>query len=64
MCCICNGICSHIGPHSYCSVHGGQQVFGVTPTWQPTGWICPRCGRVWNPAAMTCICEPRPSMVT
>lgn len=23
MCCACNGMCNHVGPHSYCVNHGG-----------------------------------------
>ena len=24
MCCVCNGSCNHVGPHSYCVAHGGS----------------------------------------
>lgn len=29
MCCLCNGVCHHVGPHSYCSRHGSS-------TYQPS----------------------------
>lgn len=26
--------------------------------YQPQGWICPRCGKVWSPSMPCCTCKP------
>jgi hypothetical protein len=31
MCCTCDGSCNHVGPHSLCPAHGGQQASGYLP---------------------------------
>jgi hypothetical protein len=31
-CCICNGTCNHVGPHSFCVAHGGGIAWPTTPT--------------------------------
>lgn len=58
MCCVCNGVCMHVGEHDYCAAHKPN----VTPPFtfiQPTqyGWTCPRCGRTNAPWVAQC-CPP------
>lgn len=38
MCCICNGTCNHVGPHSYCSAHGGGLFNQPTTLTYTTNW--------------------------
>lgn len=38
MCCTCAGVCSHIGPCSFCSLHGGSGWTPYPPT-QPLPYV-------------------------
>jgi len=39
----------------------GNRVGIINPAPQPqTGWICPKCGAVWAPFVITCICVSKP----
>ena len=64
-CCICNGTCNHIGPHSYCEFHGKAQVIRVEypayplPAMPPApGWVCPVCGGGNASWVARCPCKP------
>jgi hypothetical protein len=48
-CCACAGVCNHIGPHSYCSAHGGG--YGI-PTYTGSSTSSPvlpymPCNHCW-----------------
>lgn len=30
-CCVCAGVCNHIGPHSYCNAHMPNQIQHTVP---------------------------------
>lgn len=44
----------------------GNPVSDVNPQPSPQpilyGWICPRCGKTWNPIIPYCSCVPHPSI--
>ena len=60
-CCVCNGSCCHIGPHSYCDAHRGQGYPLATipmnpfPPLLPLQAPCPTCGRCPTCGQMTVV---------
>jgi len=44
--------------------HEPNVPFAQSPTNAMTGWMCPRCGRVWSPLTAGCTCEPRAPFAT
>jgi hypothetical protein len=77
-CCMCAGACSHTGPCSLCTQHGGGLTPAVPPFWQPgpspihtptyvpQGWQCPVCRSVYAPTQGHCTAcyNPPPPKVT
>ncbi len=62
-CCVCNGSCNHVGPHSYCVAHGGSVFYPSLPTAVPT--FCaplppqPAFGFRFVPSVCEhCFCQP------
>lgn len=55
MCCACDGVCCHTGPHTYCPKH--MLVGAPRLTLMPkTGWQCPVCGIGVAPHMSVCPC--------
>lgn len=58
-CNLCGGY--HDTDMTYC---GGGSWGGVTagvgsaPSYEPTGWVCPRCEKVHAPFVTACDCDP------
>jgi hypothetical protein len=52
MCCVCAGLCSHVGNHSYCAAHGGteQPAMTVQPSTSVSFTPIP-CNHCWCKAA-------------
>jgi hypothetical protein len=56
------GWCQVCGQSLYGTMHMCGGYWHYTPEqWgaaSPTGWICPRCGKVWGPNVLGCTCDP------
>jgi len=54
ICCVCNGSCCHVGPHSYCAEHGAASA----PSYPGVPWPVPDVWRTWPTGCREhCYCQ-------
>lgn len=49
-CCVCQGICMHVGGPYYCAAHDPSRLARI-------GWLCPKCGAGVAPHVDKCPCS-------